>query len=145
MTRAAVLLLALGVFALMSWLAPHEFATGGNFANILRASSTDALAAAGFTLVMLCGQLDLSIGMTMTTGGVAAIFLQPLLGWGGAVLGAAAAGLLIGLFNGLLVTKAKINSFIVTLGTMIIVMGLMHLYSDGGSKSVDDFRFADWL
>jgi ribose/xylose/arabinose/galactoside ABC-type transport system permease subunit len=45
----------------------------------------------------------------------------------------------------LLVVKAKINSFIVTLSTMTIVTGLMHLYSKGGSKAINDFRFADWL
>ena len=51
----------------------------------------------------------------------------------------------MGFVNGYLVVKGRINAFIVTLGTMIVVTGLMHLYSDGGSKSVDDFRFADWL
>ena len=54
-------------------------------------------------------------------------------------------GVAVGIINGLLVSKIKINSFIVTLGTMIIVRGLMHLYCDGGAKSVDDFDIADWL
>ena len=119
-----VFLLGAMVFLLMSVLAPNEFPTAGNLGNILRAASTDALAATGFTLVMLCGQLDLSVGMTMTTGGVTAMFLQPALGWVGAVSAAAVVGALIGLFNGLLVAKAKINSFIVTLGTLTILQGL---------------------
>jgi len=73
------------------------------------------------------------------------IGLQPALGWGGSMLVSLLAGGAVGLANGLLVVKARVNAFIVTLGTMTIVMGLMHLYSGGGSKAVIDFRFADWL
>ena len=47
--------------------------------------------------------------------------------------------------NGLLVVKARVHSFIVTLGTMTIVTGLMHLYSDGGSKAISDYGLRDWL
>jgi len=146
--QGRVLLLGLAVFALMSLLAPREFPTADNFTNILRATSTDALAAAGFTVVMLCGQLDLSIGMTMTTGGVVVMFLQPALGWSGAVLAAALAGCLIGLFNGALVTKARINSFIVTLGTMTILRGAVYQFSGGNSISVSNdqaFSISDFL
>ena len=62
------------------------------------------------------------------------IGLQPQLGWAGAMPCSLAAGAAVGLVNGLLVVKARINSFIVTLGTMTIVTGLMHLYSGGGSQ-----------
>jgi ribose/xylose/arabinose/galactoside ABC-type transport system permease subunit/ABC-type sugar transport system substrate-binding protein len=146
---ARLLLLGAALFALLAALAPREFPTGENLANIVRATSTDALAAAGFTVVMLCGQLDLSIGMTMTTGGVVVMFLQPALGWAGALLAAAAAGCLVGLFNGALVTRAKINSFIVTLGTLTILQGLNRTLLHGGSKSLDDvaagMRAVAWL
>ena len=148
-SHGRVCLIGVAVFVLMAALAPREFPTGGNFANILRASSTDALAAAGFTVVMLCGQLDLSIGMTMTTGGVVVVFLQPALGWAGALVAVAMAGCVIGLVNGALVTKARINSFIVTLGTLTILQGLNRALLQGGSKSLDDvtaaMRAVDWL
>jgi ribose/xylose/arabinose/galactoside ABC-type transport system permease subunit/ABC-type sugar transport system substrate-binding protein len=147
--RDRLFLLGAAVFGLMAVLAPHEFPTAQNLANILRAASTDALAAAGFTVVMICGQLDLSVGMTMTSGGVAVMFLQPALGWAGAVGAAALAGCLIGLFNGLLVTKGRINSFIVTLGTLTILQGLNRALLQGGSKSLDDveagMRAVAWL
>jgi len=71
--------------------------------------------------------------------------LLPGGGGGGGGGAAVLAGGGVGLANGLLVVKARINSFIVTLGTMTIVMGLMYLYSKGGSKSVDDFRLGDFL
>jgi ribose/xylose/arabinose/galactoside ABC-type transport system permease subunit/ABC-type sugar transport system substrate-binding protein len=147
--QGRLLLLGIVVFAAMTWLAPGQFPTGENLANILRATSTDALAAAGFTVVMLTGQLDLSIGMTMTTGGVVVMLLQPVLGWTGAFLAAAMAGLLVGLLNGTLVSRARINSFIVTLGTMTILQGLNRALLQGGSKSLDDIvqgrRAVEWL
>ena len=136
--QGRLFLLGIGVFALMSLLAPHEFPTAENLANIVGAASTDALAAVGFTLVMLCGQLDLSVGSAMTTGGVVVMFLQPALGWVGAGLAAAAAGCLIGLLNGVLVARARIHSFIVTLGTLTILQGLNRALLHGGSKSLDD-------
>ncbi len=147
--RARVVLVCLAVFALMSILAPREFPTWGNFENILRATSTDALAAAGFTLVMLTGNLDLSIGSSMTMGGTVVMLAQPIFGWPGAFFLAGAVGCLIGLFNGFLVARVKINSFIVTLGTMTILHGLTRRLLEGGSKSLDDvaagMRMVEWL
>jgi len=89
--RGRLLVLGAAVFALMAALAPNESPTAENLANILRATSTDVPAAAGFTLVLLCGQLDLSVGAAMTTGGAVAMLLQPALGWAGAVAAVAAA------------------------------------------------------
>jgi len=55
-------------------------------------------------------------------------------------------GLSVGLINGFLVSKAKINSFIVTLGTMTISQGIIFLYCKSGSIGVgSDFTFSDWM
>jgi ribose transport system substrate-binding protein len=147
--RSRVLLLVAVIAGIMSVLVPEEFPTWSNVANIIRSTSTDALAAVGFTLVMLTGQLDLSVGAVMTLGGAIVMFAQPALGWTGAVLFTGFIGLIIGLFNGLLVAKAKINSFIVTLGTMTILTGLTRVILQGGSKSLDDvstgMAMVDWL
>ena len=147
--RFRLLVLGLVVFATFSILAPEQFPSLANIGNIIRATSTDAFAAAGFTVVMLTGNLDLSIGATMSLGGVAVIFGQPALGWTGALLAAALAGLVVGLINGLLVAKVKVNSFIVTLGMMIILQGLCRAVLQGGSKSLTDvaegMRIVEWL
>jgi len=103
------------------------------------------IVAIGFTVIFILGQLDLSIGAVVMLCGMLTIGLQPQMGWFGAIMLAVLAGASVGLVNGLLVVKARVNSFIVTLGTMTVVTGLMHLYSKGGSKAIDDFRFADWL
>ena len=140
--RALLMLVVL--FSFLAVFAPN-FLSVRNVTTILRGASLNAIAAIGFTLILILGQLDLSIGAVVMLCGMLTIGLQPQLGWTGSMLLSVMAGGAVGLVNGWLVVKARINSFIVTLGTMIIVTGLMHLYSDGGSKSVDDFRFADWL
>ncbi len=136
--------LALLVFVFMAAVAPR-FLTAANLTSILRGMSLSLPAAIGFTLVMISGKLDLSIGVNLTLGGMMAIGLQPSLGWAGSVLVAAGAGTLVGLANGVLVAKAKVDSFIVTLGTMIVVQGLVYMYSAGGTLSVLDFRLGQWM
>ncbi|OQB37136.1 MAG: Ribose transport system permease protein RbsC [Candidatus Hydrogenedentes bacterium ADurb.Bin179] len=128
----------------MSLFAPN-FLSVHNVTTILKGASLNAVVAVGFTLVMILGQLDLSIGAVVMLCGMLAVGLQPQLGWSGSIPVSLAAGAMVGLVNGVFVVKARINSFIVTLGTMTIVMGLTHLYSEGGSKAIDDFRLADWL
>ena len=140
--RALLLLLALSAF--LSAFAPN-FLSAHNLTAILKGASLNAIVAVGFTLVLILGQLDLSVGAVVMLCGMLVIGLQPRLGWAGAVPVSLAAGGLVGLVNGWLVVRARINAFIVTLGTMTVVTGLTHLYSDGGSKAIDDFRLADWL
>jgi ribose/xylose/arabinose/galactoside ABC-type transport system permease subunit len=142
-----IYILFVAVFAVMSLLAPRFF-TIANFTAILNAIALNATAATGFTVVMICGQLDLSIGSVITFSGVMALGLQPVLGFAGAIAVAIAGGIIVGLFNGLLVAKAKINSFIVTLGTMTILRGLVYQISGGNSISVSNdqaFAISDFL
>ena len=140
--RALVMLIVL--FLWLSARAPN-FLSVANTTTILKGACLNGVVAIGFTLIFILGQLDLSIGAVVMLCGMLTIGLQPALGWGGAIACSLLAGAAVGWVNGWLVVKARINSFIVTLGTMTIVTGLMHLYSDGGSKYIDDFRFADWL
>jgi len=132
------------LFSGLSVFAPNFFSIH-NVTTILKGASLNAIVAIGFTVIFILGQLDLSIGAVVMLCGMLTIGLQPEFGWVGSIMLAVLAGGSVGLVNGLLVVKARINSFIVTLGTMTVVMGLMHLYSKGGSKAIDDFRFADWL
>ncbi|MCP4643054.1 MAG: substrate-binding domain-containing protein [bacterium] len=140
--RALIMFAAL--FGVLSLSAPN-FLSIDSVTVLLKGASLSAIAAIGFTLILILGQLDLSIGAVVMLCGMLTIGLQPSLGWAGAMVASLVAGCGVGLVNGLLVVKARINSFIVTLGTMTIVTGLMHLYSGGGSKAVVDFRLADWL
>lgn len=142
--RWRVWVLCAGIFAVMGAIAPN-FLTPRNFADILKGAGTNLPAAIGFTIVLLAGQLDLSVGSAMTLGGMLVMGLAPELGWAGAFAVAAAAGVVLGLANGLLVAKAKINSFIVTLGALIIVYNAMAIYSRGGTIPAASFGLSDWL
>jgi len=142
--RYKVYLLLAAIIAVMAQIAPR-FLTAGNFGNILKAAGINLPAAAGFNIVMICGQLDLSIGSAMTLGGMMTVGLEPHVGWAGGVAAALACGLVLGLVNGLLVAKARINSFIVTLGTMIIVQNAVFIYCGGGTIPAKSFALSDWL
>ena len=142
--RWRVWLLCAGIFAVMGTIAPN-FLTARNFADILKGVATNLPAAIGFTIVLLAGQLDLSVGSAMTLGGMLVMGLAPELGWAGAFAVAVSAGVVLGLANGLLVARAKINSFIVTLGAMIIVYNAMAIYCKGGTIATDSFGLSDWF
>lgn len=142
--RYRIVLLLAAIWAFMTATAPN-FATTGNFASILRASATHLPAAIGLTLVMSAGHLDLSFGSGMSWAGMIAIGLQPRLGWSGAIGAALASGVVLGLLNGALVAKARVNSFIATLGTLTVVQGMVNIVSKGGTLAVQDFAAGDWL
>jgi ribose/xylose/arabinose/galactoside ABC-type transport system permease subunit len=142
-----IYILFVAVFGFMSIFAPKFFALQ-NMTSILNAIAMNATVAIGFTVVMICGQLDLSIGTVITFAGVLTMGLQPVLGFAGAIAVAVLGGAFVGLLNGLLVTKAKINSFIVTLGTMTLLRGAIYQFSGGNSISVStdqSFAISDFL
>ena len=141
--RYRVYVLCVVICAVMAAVAPN-FRTSGMLANVLKATAVNLPAAVGFTLVLICGQLDLSVGAGMTMGGMLVVGLAPRLGWTGSFLVAAAFGALTGLANGVLVAKAKINSFIVTLGAMMILQNAMYIYGEGGTIPVQSFGLSDW-
>ena len=142
--RYRIYLLLAGLVVVTAVCAPGFLAVG-NLTTLLKGASTHSFAAIGFTLVLVTGQLDLSFASCMTLGGMITIGMQPRHGWLGGAAAAAACGLAVGLFNGLLVTKCKVNSFIVTLGTLTVVSGLVNIYGGGGSLNVEDFGLGDWL
>jgi ribose/xylose/arabinose/galactoside ABC-type transport system permease subunit len=142
-----IYILFVAVFTVMSIFAPKFFALQ-NMTSILNAIAMNATVAIGFTVVMICGQLDLSIGAVITFAGVLTMGLEPMLGFPLAIAVAILGGAFVGLVNGLLVAKAKINSFIVTLGTMTLLQGAIYQFSGGNSISVstnEAFAISDFL
>lgn len=140
--RAILLVILLTVFSCI--FAPN-FANRMNISTILVSACMLAIISVGFTIVFILAQIDLSIGATAQFCGMLCVGLQPNLGWGLSLIVAVAAGALIGLFNGIVVVKFRIHSFIATIGTMTIIRGVLHLYSDGGTKSIDDYSLGEFL
>ncbi len=139
-----IFFLLIAIFVVMSVLVPN-FLSLQNQTSVMRGMSLQALAAIGFGLVLITGKLDLSVGSVLTMGGMLAVGFQPTLGWGPSVLLAVMAGGGIGLLNGWLVSRVKVDSFIATLGTLIIVQGFVYWYSGGDTLSADDFALSDWM
>lgn len=123
-----VLLLAC---VLMSSLSPVFF-TWANAEAMLLALSVDAIIAVGMVVLLISGGLDLSVGSTLgLTGVVAGLTLNAGLPVWLAILLGLASAMLIGLGNGLLVARLKINPFITTLGMQMIGRGLLLVLAKG--------------
>ena len=99
--------------------------------NLLSASAPVAIAGAGMTLAITAGVFDLSVGALLALVSVTIGLAMPALGVPGAVAAGLLVGALAGLFNGLIVTRLRIQAFIATLGTMLVWRGLALWVSDG--------------
>ena len=125
--KQPIWLILLGMIVLSSVFIPG-FLSFGNFSNVLVQSAVDGMLALGMTFLMINGYFDLSVGTVMGFTAALAIGLQPY-GLFVAVVVALLAGAVIGAINGFFVAKAKINAFIVTLGSFIGVRGLIYIYT----------------
>jgi galactofuranose transport system permease protein len=123
---ALVALVIICIFASIrygTFLDNGSFLTGQNLLNVVAQNSMVGLLALGMTFVILTGGIDLSVGSLLAVGGVVAAslagnnFLVVLL----AAVGATTA---LGLVNGLVIAKVRIQPFIVTLAMMIAARGL---------------------
>jgi ribose transport system permease protein len=116
-----------------SALSPNAFPRVNNFVNVLNQASLAMIIAAGLTLALIVGELDLSIGFAASLHGilVTGLIVSNQLPIPVAITIVLAAGALIGLVNGLIVTKIRVNSVIATLGVGTILTGLAFAYSAG--------------
>ena len=133
-TDVAYRLLAVALICVTLSLVSDAFLTANNLLNVLRQASLVFFMASGLTLVILTGKIDLSIGATVGLSAcVAATIIQST---GSPWLGAAAAigiGGIVGLGNGLMVTKLRIPSFIATYGMLWVAQGATYYYMSGQS------------
>lgn len=121
------------MIVIFSIAAPRSFPSARNFINVLNQVSLTAIIAGGLTVAVIVGELDLSIGYSASFAGVLVTGLLVNQGWP-VILSIAVVLLvtvIIGLVNGAIVTKAKVNSVIATLGTGAIIVGLNYAYSTG--------------
>lgn len=130
--REFVLAAVIVAFGIVMTFSSPVFLTSANLQALLLGLSVEGLIAVGMVLVMITGQFDLSVGSTLAfsgvvvglllTSGVPVVVAIPL---------ALAASVLVGLANGLLIAKLGINAFIVTLGMMITLRGLVLVLAGG--------------
>lgn len=124
-------LILLVVVIVMGAINPR-FVTISNFTNIFRQIATNAILAAGVCFVILTGGIDISVGATLGFVGAISVTLAS----GGMNIFAVVAislaiGIVIGAFNGILVSKFFLQPMIVTLATQSIFRGLTYIFTKG--------------
>ncbi|NQV00483.1 MAG: ABC transporter permease [Parcubacteria group bacterium] len=115
----------------MASIVSDSFFTIKNITNMLRASSVFGILALGLTIVMITGEIDISIGaaLIMTTVAIAKIGGCTSFVW--AILGGLAVGIIVGMINGYLVGIVRTNSLIITLGMQAIYIATL-VFIQGG-------------
>jgi len=121
------------VFVLLTLFVPNNtFLTMRTMSGIVNAATLTGMITIGVTLLMICGEFDLSVGAIMAIGA----FLYGAMtmhGWHPllAVLAGLAVPALLGALNGFLLIRTGIPSFIVTLGTQFLYRGALYVLSTG--------------
>jgi len=127
-----LLVLLVLLVVVFSILKPDTFLTYFNIRSILNNKSVQALVALSVFIPMVSNQFDLSAGFNVGISQVLAIGLQGQgVPWWAAIAAVVLMGALVGLINGTLVTRVKIDSFIATLGTGTVLYGLNAWYTGG--------------
>lgn len=131
--RYATILGLLAMTLAFAVLSPKAFPTLANFTNVLNQTSLVMILAGGLTLAVIVGELDLSVGFAASLHGilVTGLIVHDKVPIPLAIAIVIAIGALIGLINGFIVTKMRVNSVIATLGTGTIITGLAFAYSSG--------------
>lgn len=129
--RNSIFLAFLLIAAAFGFLA-QGFLSLLNLLNIVVQSSTNAVVALGMTFVIISGGIDLSVGSVVA---LVAVIVATLMksGWpiAAAIILAALVGTGCGITNGLLISRLKLQPFIVTLGTMSLYRGFALVYTNG--------------
>jgi simple sugar transport system permease protein len=130
--REASILLACVLLAAYFQLTNSTFLSVSNIQNLIDFTATTAIIAAGEVMVLVCGELDLSVGMVYALVPFIMHFLvADGLPQGAAIVLALAAAGLIGLVNGAITTLLSVPAFVTTLGTMFLINGLTLTISGG--------------
>lgn len=128
------------IIAICGILAPR-FLHPNNLLNILRNTSIVGVIALGMTFVIIGGGIDLSSGPVMATAGYVLIIMQRMVTESGSpvyplwvpILVCLLIGTAFGFINGIIITKAKLPSFIVTLAVGIIARSLVMYFGRGAT------------
>ena len=125
-------LIGLVLLCIVITIVTPNFLSVSNITNVFTQVSVNAIIAIGMTFVILTGGIDLSVGSTLAISGAVGASIVKLTGNVFlAIIVAAVIGIAVGLINGLLVSKGKLQAFIVTLATMTIFRGATLVFTDG--------------
>ncbi|MFN2332069.1 MAG: ABC transporter permease [Halomonas sp.] len=124
-------LIGMFVFSLFS----EQFLSQSNIMTVFRQASIIGIIAVGVTVVIIGGNLDLSVGSMLSFSTVLVVDLHDKIGPTNAIILMFVLTLFIGAVNGFLIGFMRLNSLIVTLAMLSAIQGLVLIYS--GGKNVD--------
>lgn len=140
-TEAAIAVAIVLIEVVVGLLVPQAL-TWGNFADVTQAAAPLVIMAVGVLLVVITGGIDLSVGSVFSlTGMVTALAMAHGLGGITSTACGLGVGLIVGLFNGALVTFAGLAPFVVTLITYAAAGSLAFIVTDGHSMPVPDANY----
>jgi ribose transport system permease protein len=132
------ILIAFGLFILGFAVFSDRFLTPENLMTVVRQAAIIGTIAVGVTLVVIGGNLDLSVGSMLSFATVLVVDLHDQIGPGMAIVVMFIATLAIGAINGMLVGFLRLNSLIVTLGMLSAIQGITLIYSGGQNVDITD-------
>ncbi|MEW6641072.1 MAG: ABC transporter permease [Pseudomonadota bacterium] len=125
--------LVLGVLLVAGSMVSENFLRTANLVNVLRQAAPVGIAAVGVTLVMIMGEVDLSVGALVSLAAVicAAVMNGDAANLVPALLASCATTTVFGIVNGFLVAHTRVSSFILTLGVGMTLYGLTQMLTGG--------------
>jgi ribose transport system permease protein len=142
---AIVLLLALAIYAgIALWTGQAQYLTLGNLFSVLGRSIALGITAVGQTFAILVASIDLSVASLISATAVLASVVM-----GGdpamivpAIVAALGLGAVVGILNGLVITRLEVNPLIATLGMSLIIQGCLSAFvSNFAGRVPEDFQF----
>jgi ribose transport system permease protein len=137
----AIVVCFLALFLTLTFTA-NQFLTRVNLLNNLESGAIYGIVACALTLLLIVGEFDLSVGAIYVLAGIIAAKLEPSLGVWPALAVGALAGVGIGLLNGVAVAFFRVNSFIATLATSLMIVGLGTKITNGFQLYISKPEFA---
>jgi D-xylose transport system permease protein len=142
--RAYVMIFVLGLIWLyFHWATDYIFLTSRNLSNLMTQMTVTAILAVGMLMVIVSGNIDLSVGSVLGFAGGIAAFSATTLGYSlpVSIILAIAVAILIGLFHGALTAYLNIPAFIVTLGGLLAWRGATKWLLAGNTIPISDDNF----
>jgi ribose transport system permease protein len=132
------ILVAFILFMIAFTLMSDRFMTADNLMSVFRQSAIIGIMALGVTIVVIGGNLDLSVGSMLSFATVVVVDLHDKIGPELAIPVMILATLCLGAINGFLIGFLRLNSLIVTLGMLSAIQGLVLIYSGGQNVDIAD-------
>ena len=154
MSEYSIVLVAVAMVLIATLLEGKTFMTGKNFINILRNNSVQGIIAFGMSFVIISGNIDLSVGSQLVVVGI--VCLAVLNATGSillAILAAIVMSCVLSTITGLIVTKGRVPSFIVTLGMQYVLRSVSIFAMDARGitgeikafQEISNYSIGGWL